>query len=181
MKNRLNESKKIFDFTAVQTRTKFKSCIAVYKKASMKRMCDSGITDDVDESSAWFKKSLSFVESRDSCDPTLALEPSFVVLSKSSPDEGTDSWLLSSETPEQAKKLFVPIPKKRLKKDTTTSLLKEAVTVLNKYASRNPAAGILDFLKEENKKSRQHEIRMMEVRMNMFQMMMASFQCILHH
>ena len=171
MKNRLNESNKISDFTAVQARTKFKSCIAVCKKASMKRMCGSGITDDVDESSAWFKKSFSFVESRDSCDPTLASEPSFAVLSESSPDEGTDSRL-SSETPEQAKKLFVPIPKKRLKKDTTTSLLKEAVTVLNKYASRNTAAGVLDFLKEENKKSRQHEIRMT---------MMASFQCILHH
>ena len=175
-KNRLSESNKIFDFTAVQTRTKFRSCIAICKKASMKRKCGSGITNYMDNSPAWLKKLFSFVESRDSCDPTLASEPSFAVLPESSPDEGNDSRVFSSKTPDQTKTLFVPIPKKRLKKDTATSLLKEAVTAFNNYASKDPATGIIDFLKEENEKSRQHELRMMEIQMNMFQTMMASFQ-----
>ena len=34
-----------FDFTPVQTRTKFKACVGICKKASMKRKCGSGITN----------------------------------------------------------------------------------------------------------------------------------------
>ena len=176
VKNHLSENNKIFDFTAVQTRTKFKSCIAICKKASMKRKNGLDMTNYIDKSPAWFKKLFSFVESQDSCDPTLASEPSFAVLSESSPDEGNDSRVLSSETSEQAKKLFVPIPKKRLKKNTTTSLLKEAVTAFSNYASKDPATEITDFLKEEKEKSKQHEVRMMEIQMNIFQTMMTSFQ-----
>ena len=37
--NRLNKSSKIFDFKAVQTSSKFKSCITICKNVCMKRKC----------------------------------------------------------------------------------------------------------------------------------------------
>ena len=141
----------------------------------MKRKCGSGISNYMDQGPVWFKKLFPFVESRNSCDPILASEPSFTILSGGSTDEGIDSRVSPNETPENTKGLLVPLPEKRLKKDNATSLLKEAVTAFNNFASKDPSAGIIEFLKEENERSRQHEMKMLEMQMHVFQTMMASF------
>ena len=112
----------------------------------------------------------------------MASESSFAVQSESNLDKAnTDSRVLPSNTPRQTKKLFVPIPKKRLKKDTTTSLLKEAVTAFHKYAYKDPSAGIIDFLKEENGKFGRHGIKMMEIQMHLFHTTMGYSNVFFHN
>ena len=180
-----------FDFTPVQTRTKFKACVGICKKASMKRKCGSGITNFMDQQPAWFKQLFPFVESRDSCDPSFAMEPSFSISASSpensseeSPSESPYSCTSKSSdkplatTPKGLLKkqdLFVPTPPKGVKKDTTTSVMKEAVTAFNIFAARDPSNALIGFLKEENERNRQHEKSMLEMQMQMFQAMMASF------
>ena len=110
-----------FEFTPVETRTKFKSCVATCKKASMTRKCGSGIANFMDQKPAWFRKLFPFVESRDSCDPSLASEPSFAASSESNSDGGemSDSRASADATPNSLPKdkaLFVPTPPKRIKK-----------------------------------------------------------------
>ena len=73
------------------------------------------------------------------------------------------------------KGLFVPTPSKQVKKDTPISLLKEAVTAFNKFASKDPLNGMAEWLQEENEKNREHEKRMMEMQMQIFQTMIATF------
>ena len=72
-----------FKFTPVETRTKFKSCVATCKKASMTRKCGSGIANFMDQKPAWSRKLFPFVESQDSCNPSLASEPFFALSSES--------------------------------------------------------------------------------------------------
>ena len=55
-------------------------------------------------------------------------------------------------------------------------MLKEAVTAFNKFASKDSSTGIIEFLKEENERSRQHEMTMLGMQMHMFQTMMAGFE-----
>jgi len=69
----------------------------------------------------------------------------------------------------------VPTPPKRVKKDSTTSVMKEAVTAFNTFAARDPSNALIGFLKEENERNRQHEKSLLEMQMQMFQAMMASF------
>ena len=106
-----------FDFTPVQTRAKFKACVGICKKASMKRKCVSGITNFMYQQPAWFKQLFPFVESRDSCDPNFAMEPSFSISasypecsSEESPAESPDSC-----TSKSSDKLLVATPKGLLK------------------------------------------------------------------
>ncbi len=47
------------------------------KKACMTRRCGSGIANFINNQPSWFKKLFPYVESRDSCNPNMATEPSF--------------------------------------------------------------------------------------------------------
>ena len=125
----------------------------------MTRKCGSGIANLMDQKPAWFRKLYPFVESRDSCDPSLATEPSFAASFESNSDAGetTDSLVSADAIPNSLPKdkaLFVPTPPKRMKKETYTSLLKEAVTDFNRFASKDPINGMVEFLKEENERNR---------------------------
>ena len=53
--------------------------------------------------------------------------------------------------------------------------MREAVAAFNKFASKDSPSKLMQFLKEENEKSRQHEKTMLEMQMKMFQTMVASF------
>ena len=66
-----------FVFSIVQTRTKFEACIPACKKTSMTRKCGSGIANSMEQQPPLFTKRYPFVEFRDSCNPEMALEPSF--------------------------------------------------------------------------------------------------------
>ena len=67
------EGQKNFQFTAEQTRTKFMSCVAACKKASMARKTGSGIAHFIQTQPDWFKQ-LVPLESRDSCNPDMAVD-----------------------------------------------------------------------------------------------------------
>ena len=77
LKDRMQERQKTFEFSPEQTRNKFKSCISACKKASMTRRNGSGIKNFMQHQPTWFQKLFAYVESKDSCNPDLADEPSF--------------------------------------------------------------------------------------------------------
>ena len=120
VKDCLNErGKESFAFTPVQTRTKFKSCVALCKKASMTIKCGSGIENFMDQKPAWLKKFFPFVASRDSCNPSLASEPSFALAAERNAGTGetSNSRTFEDVLPNNAPRdtgLFLPTPSKRM-------------------------------------------------------------------
>ena len=86
----------------------------------MTRKTASGIDNFINAKGygSWFKKLYPYVESRDSCDPDMGVEPSFKILSQTienSPEDeasGSSNKSLSGlSTAKKAKKdLFVPVP-----------------------------------------------------------------------
>ena len=132
-----------FAFTPVQTRKKFKSCVAICKKASMIRTRGLGIANFMGQKPAWSRKLSPFVESTDSHNPSLASKPSFALAagSNAGTSETSDSTAFEDAMPNNAtrdKGVFVPTPSKRVKKETPISVLKEAVTEFKKlFFSRN--------------------------------------------
>ena len=177
VKDRMQERQKTFEFSPEQTRNKFKSCITACKKASMTRRNGSGIKNFMQHQPAWFQKLFAYVESRDSCNPDLADEPSFPNFAKRSVED-TSSSAEESEgstytTPRNKKKrLYVPVHSKKKKKETPSQLLKEAVQQFNNLASQDPTDALVAFFKEENEKGRAHEREMATMQMQMLQMMM---------
>ena len=126
-------------------------------------------------------KNIVTVYQLSTCDPSLASEPSFAASSESNSDAGETTYSLVSAdaTPNSLPKdkaLFVPTPPKRMKKEAYTSLLKDAVTAFNRFASKDPLNGMVEFLKEENERNREHKRRMMEMQMQIYQTMIATFR-----
>ena len=170
-----------FPFTVAQIRIKFKACISACKKAAMTRKTASGIDNFINAKGygSWFKKLYPYVESRDSCDPDMGVEPSFQILSQtienSPEDEGSGSSNKSLSGPSTAKKakkdLFVPVPSKR-SKETTNDMLKEAVKSFNSFVEKDGTASLLACFREENEKSRQHERELAQLQMQMLHNML---------
>ena len=170
VKARLAERGEVFLFSVVQTRTKFKACIAACKKASMTRKCGSGIANFMEQQPPWFKKLYPFVESRDSCNPDMALEPTFAGENCVDDSEKSSCSDQSTTSAESTKKdLFVPMPSKRPKRESANSILKEAVSAFNNFASKDPTESFIEFMRVENERSRKHEKEMVEMQMRMMQ------------
>ena len=157
VKSRMQDRDEVFNFTPEQTRTKFKSCVAACKKASMTRKTGSGLANFMQNQPNWFKKLFPYVASRDSCNPSLAQEPSFEKLSATvdeidgdeSSNSKTNSTNCSDEEPGNVKvnnkDLYVPVPQKRMKKESTSAILKEAVSAFNKFASADQSEALIKF------------------------------------
>ena len=179
-KNRLAVREETFPFTIAQIRVKFKACISICKKAAMTRKTASGIDNFINDKGygSWFKKLYPFIESRDSCNPDKGIEPPFEKLSQemdSSPESSSVSNDFSSyhSAPKEIRKdLHVPVPRKRAKKDTTNSILKEAVTAFNNFVAKDSTECLLAYFREENEKSRQHERELAQMQMQMWQTML---------
>ena len=153
VKARLAGRGEMFVFSVVQTRTKFKACISACKKASMTRRCGSGIANFMEQQPPWFKKLYPLVESRDSCNPDMALEPTFAdedCLEDSEKSPCSDQTSTSGESTN--KDLFVPVPPKRAKHESTNNMLKEAISAFNNFASKDPTESFYKVMKEENEK-----------------------------
>lgn len=188
---KLLERQQNFNFSAQQARTKFKACVAVCKKASMTRRTKSGIANFMDNRPKWFHKLFPYVESRDSCNPEMAKEPSFQVLDETlsdiqeqdfSPEELPSVSTKTIVNGKSRQDLFVPIPPKRSKKETTHELLKGAVIAFKKVASSDPSESFIKFMKEDNERSRQHDKEMAEMHLKMLQtIMMAPQQMAQQH
>lgn len=101
-----------FPFTSQQVRTKFKSCVAICKKAAMLRQTASGIDNFVESKGCgkWFKQLYHFFQSRDSCQPDLGIEPSATISSA----ESDNSLSTSLKESSSSKDLYVP---KKAKKE----------------------------------------------------------------
>ena len=163
---RLTARDKEFPFTSQQVRTKFKSCVAICKKAAMLRQTASGIDNFIDSKgySKWFKQLYHFIQSRDSCQPDLGIEPSATVSSAESAAESAESSKESSSS----KDLYVPKKAKKEKGPKVQEVLEEAVKAFNKAVEQDISKDILNFMKEENERARQHDREMMQMQMNMF-------------
>ena len=184
VKQKCKERGKLFNFSPVQTRTKFKACVAACKKAAMTRRYGSGLSNYLTEQPSWFQKLFPFIESRDSCDPTLATEPSFELLprgSTSDDDESNQSSVIIKSdpgkelVPKRKKDLFDASSAKRVRKESPGSLMKEAVTAFNKFVAKDPSQMLMQYFTDENERMRQHEKDMMQMQMQMFQSIMLSF------
>ncbi|XP_068682814.1 uncharacterized protein [Montipora foliosa] len=78
LKERLASRGENFPFDVTQTRNKFKKCVAECKKAALTIKTATGIKRFQEEKNLgeWFNQLYSFVKTRDSCTPEMALEPS---------------------------------------------------------------------------------------------------------
>ena len=182
VKQKCKERGKLFNFSPVQTRTKFKACVAECKKAAMTRRYGSGVSNYLTKQPPWFQKLFLFIESRDSCDPTLATEPSCELLprgSTSDDDESNQSSVIIKSdpgkelVPKSKKDLIDASSAKRVLKESPVSSMKEAVTAFNKFVAKDPSQMLMQYFTDENERMRQHEKDMMQ--MQMFQSIMLSF------
>ena len=182
VQKRFEERGDVFNFTVAQTRTKFKGCVSACKKAAMTRRTATGIDDYISRKGygSWFKQLLALVESRGSWNPDLGCEPSFKVFScvTSSNEYDNSTYMPSTEgssSSAESMELFVPTPpKKRAKKETATSLFKEAVASFNQFVSTDPTNAMMEFFKQESDASRKHEMEMTNMQMKMLQEMFHS-------
>lgn len=159
LKERCQQRGETCEFSHNQARNKFKSLIAICKKASLTRQTASGIENFIQKQGygKWFGQLFPLVQSRESAQPEQAIEPS------ESLDQDCDK--------ENAPTIYVP-RKKRKSKETEKSALTEAVQKFNDILQQDPTEPLIKFFKEENDQFRQHEERMMQLQMNMQMQMM---------
>lgn len=169
LKARCTEREVEFVFNVAQTRTKFKSLVAICKKASLTRKTSSGIEDFIQKMGygKWFAQLFPYIQSRESAQPEQATEPS---ASKSTPSP------VQSENAETGSSRSVYVPVKKRKTGEQANLLADAVKSFNKLLEKDHTENLMNFFKEENEQTRKHEERMMQMQMQMqmqlMQMMM---------
>ena len=154
-------------FTAVQLRTKFKKSVSECKKVALTVKTATGIKRLQEEKGygAWFNQLYALVKTRDSCQPWQAIEPSacdepISELSESCPVSTSPK---SSHTDcEKEKSLFVPV-KNASRKRKADDNLKEILGAVKKMTENDPMKEYLQFLREESERSRQHELKMMQL------------------
>ena len=144
-------------FTAIQLRTKFKKSVAECKKAAMMMKTSSGIKRFQDERGygLWFNQLFSLVKTRDSCQPEQAIEPSLCA-TVDSPS--------SSSTSSDQQGLFVPMQGKR-KKPKKESQFGELINMMKSSMNQNPVTEFINYAREEAERSRQHELKLIQLRM----------------
>lgn len=95
------------------------------------------------------------VKTRDSCQPDQALEPSS---SGKSFDDGDDN--------QEAGELFVPVKNSRKRQTTKEKLdatTTEVLNIVREAVSNDPTKELINFMREEMEKSRQHELRLFQM------------------
>ena len=145
-------------FTISQARNKFKSLVAICKKASLTRQTASGIDNFIQNKGygKWFGQLFPLVQSRESAQPDQAIEPSM---------ETTEVVIEKGNN----KGLYVP---RRKRKSEESSIPVDAVSKFNKLLDQDPSETLIKYFKEENDRSREHEERMMQMQCNMQLQMM---------
>jgi len=146
-----------FPYSTGQMRTKFKRCIAECKKLALTIKTATGVKRIQEERGygPWFDQLFSLVQSRDSCNPELAEEPSS--------SRNASSSVSSETSPEdEGKKLFVPRKRsneKKKKEDVLTSV----VEVLRDVSQQDSTADLRKSFQEENERAREHEIPFLSI------------------
>ena len=157
LKQRASSRGDKFTFKVPQLRTKFKKCVSICKQAALTQKTATGIKRFQEEEGLgkWFAALYEVVKTRDSCQPDQALEPSS---SEKSFNDDADN--------QDAAELFVPVKKirKRVtakdKLDTTTT---EVLNLVREAVSTDPTRDLLNFMREEMDKSRQHELQLFQM------------------
>jgi len=180
LKERLASRGENFPFDVSQTRNKFKKCVAECKKAALTIRTATGIKRFQEEKNLgdWFSQLYSFVKTRDSCIPEMALEPSCSNRGESpetadgtETGENSDSEEINVEGKNSSSKdgdtapkaQFVPV--KRGKKKVKVDPVAEAIETMKQVIEKDPTKDLLEFFKEENERARQHEMRLMQMMM----------------
>ena len=165
-----------FPFSVYQLRNKFKKCISECKKIALTVKTSTGVKRVQDEKQlgSWFNQLFPLVQTRDSCNPDMAVESSSSLqLSdgeavKRGSDNRTPTDEQSSDGIDQGddcdKKQFVPVKKgrrKKVKSQNSSSVLSTAVELFEKVVNNDPTAQLMSFFKEENQRAREHELKLM--------------------
>ena len=170
-----------FPFCVDQLRNKFKKCISECWKIALTVKTSTGVKRVQDEKQlgAWFNQLFPLVQTRDSCNPDMAVESSSSLqLSDGEPvkrasDNRTPTDEQSSDGLDQGddsdKKQFVPIRKgrrKKVKSQNSSSALSTAVELFEKVVNNDPTTQLIYFFKEENQRALEHELKLMELFMS---------------
>ena len=153
LKDRCEIWSKTCIFILSQTGNKFKSLVAICKKASLTRQTASGINDFIQSKryGKWFEQLFPIVQSRESAQPEQAIEPSM---------ETTEVIIETNNN----KNLCVP---KRKRKSQKSSILVDAASKFNKLLNQDRSAALVQYFKEEDDRSREHKGRMVQMQCNM--------------
>lgn len=147
-------------FTAVQLRNKFKKLVGDCKKAALTIKTATGIQRFQDDKGygQWFSQLYALIKTRDSCQPEQAIEPSSSETSSASKPDSD-----SSGTSKDAcgTKLFVPVKGNKGKKKNDP--LQEAVNAIKNALEKDPVKDLLAFMREEDEKSRQHDMMVLQM------------------
>ena len=161
LKKRALERGEQITFSPSQLRTKFKKCVQECKKAALTIKTATGIKrfQDSKNYGLWFNQLFAVVKTRDSCQPEQTLEPSKVPRKDEKSGENKNSE-------KDHERLFVPVKGSAKKKKPDNSA--EAVKLLKQIAENDHSKNVIDSLRDEMEKSREHELKL-------FQMMCQTF------
>ena len=152
-----------FCFTVDQLRSKFKKCVSECKRAALTIKTETGIKRFHEDKSygAWFQKLYEVVKTRDSCQVEQAIEPAatqfyrYQIASDSTTAEDTSQSEASSTNQSN---VSVPI-KQAKKKSSRDDPICEAMKLMKTIAEKDPLKELINFMKEDIQKAREHELR----------------------
>ena len=157
-----------FFFVAKQLRTKLKNLISICKNAALTVKTGTGIKRFQDDKGYgnWFKALFPVVRTRDSCKPDQAIEPS-----SDTPRTATSSpsGSSSSTSKEDSNEHFFVLIKRAKKASKSHNhlegLIAQAVELVKEVDAKDPTNQLIDFMKEEMEKARQHELQLIQMLM----------------
>ena len=150
-----------FSFTVEQLRSKFKKCVSECKRAALTIKTGTGIKRFQEDKSygTWFQKLYEVVKTRDSCQPDQAIEPTATSSTPTVPSEDTSESEASSANQSN---VFVPI-KQAKRRSNRDDPICEALQLMKTIAEKDPSKELINFMKEDVAKAREHELRLMQM------------------
>ena len=111
----------------------------------------------------WFNQLFAVVTTRESCQPEQAIEPSATATSAEQPQQpSADS---PATTSSDSQEFFVPVPGKR-RKTRKEGQFHDLMEMMKTVVDKDPMSDFLAFAREEAEKSRQHELKLLQLLMN---------------
>ena len=161
LKKRCTSRGENLSFTVDQLRSKFKKCVSECKRAALTIKTGTGIKRFQEDKSygSWFQKLYEVVKTRDSCQPDQAIEPRAMSSIPTVPSEDTSESEASSANQSN---VFVPL-KQAKRKSNRDDPICEALKLMNTIAEKDPSKELINFMKEDVAKAREHELRLMQM------------------
>ena len=172
LKKRASARGKEFQFSVNQLRTKFKKSVSGCKQAALTIRTATGIKRSQEDRGPanWFKPLFEVVQTRDSCQPDQAIEAPSLEQSTSSEtstksadsDKCSQDHLENNEDSEGG--LFIPIQKRKKgkPKEKLEAAIMEATELVEDVINKDPMK-LMNFLREEMNRSREHEFKMLQL------------------